>query len=446
VTGHATIKDGRIHLGNGQSIPNDGSGCGLKFAIDSWIAGTGSQPGESSPTISIQTPGAAALSHDSPLQNTLSFEAVQYYASSDNSDDSDLPFPDSDLYDLQEVLTAEEKQRTRSSRLPEATLAAPIFPMPMPTPPLPTIPTPALAAPPTTSKPLYASHIPQFKFQASIEDQKFTDKLIALLLEGKLTHTMLAHILAASAPVRKALSDWLRPRHVETGAFKEAGNQPTNLDSSVSQAADYTLPLCEVDVVINDKAVDAGVLDQGSQIIAIRADLAREVGAIINTKNCLEMEGANSSTSWTLGCAEHLQMSIGNIKFQVHAYVIENAPFRLLLGRPFHNLLLSRLKDNTDGSVNLSIHDPANQNHIIQVPTRARHATVSIITTLAFQTHPTLPRMTTMDQHGRSIAQQITLQQAFPDSATSVLAYKKATKKVHPVAASLPEDFHIIRK
>jgi hypothetical protein len=158
------------------------------------------------------------------------------------------------------------------------------------------------------------------------------------------------------------------------------------------------------------------------------------------------MEGANSSTSWTLGCTEHLQMSIGNIKFQVHAYVIENAPFRLLLGRPFHNLLLSWLEDNTDGSVDLSIHDPANQNHIIQVPTRACHTTVGIITTLAFQTHPTLPRMTAMDQHGRLIAQQIALQQAFPDSATSVLAYKKAAKKVHPVAASLPEDFRIIRK
>jgi hypothetical protein len=93
LSGRATIKDGRIHLGNGQSIPNDGSGRGLKFAIDSWIAGTGSQPSESSPTISIQTPGAAALSRDSPLQNTLSFEAVQYYASLVNSDDSDLPFP-----------------------------------------------------------------------------------------------------------------------------------------------------------------------------------------------------------------------------------------------------------------------------------------------------------------------------------------------------------------
>jgi hypothetical protein len=32
------------------------------------------------------------------------------------------------------------------------------------------------------------------------------------------------------------------------------------------------------------------------------------------------------------------------------------------------------------------------------------------------------------------------------DSPTSVFAYKKAAKKVHPVATSLPEDFRIIQR
>jgi hypothetical protein len=386
---------------------------------------------------------------DPPPHTTFSFEAVQHFADSDDESDTDLPFPDTDLYDLQEVLAAEEKRRTRASKLPEATPAPPTFPTPTPAPP--TIPTPTPVPPTTTPRPPYpsgASRPPQFKYQASIEDQKFTDELIALLLEGKLSHTTPAHVLAACAPVRKALSDRLRPRRVEAGAFEELSNQPDTLPTpnlTTSRAADYTLPLREVDVVINGKIVDTGVLDQGSQIIAIRADLAKEVGVAINTKNCLEMEGANSSTSWTLGCAENLLMSIGSIKFQVHAYVVENAPFRLLLGRPFHNLLLSHLEDNTDGSVNLSIHDPANQSRVIQVPTKARRTTIGIITTLALLTHHTPPRMTSTDRHGIIADQQITLQRAFPDPPTPVLAYKKAAKKVHPVAASLPEDFRVVR-
>jgi hypothetical protein len=451
-TGRASIKDGWIHLGNGQSIPNDGSGRGLKFAIDAWSAGSVPQPGESPPTISIQTPRVAALLHDLHPHTTFSFEAVHHCSSSDSYEDSKLPFPDTDLYNLQEVLAAEEKRRTTPSKLPEATPALPTFPSPIPTPALPTHPMPDPMPPSTFSRPPYtpgASQVPQFKYQASIEDQKFTNELFTMLLKGKLPHATPAHILAASAPVWKALSDRLRPCRVETGAFKESSNQPDLpliLDLTVSRAADFTLPLREVDVVINGKTVDAGVLDQGLQIVAIRADLAREAGATINSKNCLKMEGANSSTSWTTGCAEQLQMSIGNITFQVHAYVVENTPFRLLLGRPFHNLLLSRLEDNMDGSVSLSIHNPADQSHIIQVPTRAQRTLVGIISTLALQSYPAPPRMTATDQHGRSITQQIILQQAFPDPSTPVLAYKKASKKVHPVAASLPEDFRIICK
>ena len=71
------------------------------------------------------------------------------------------------------------------------------------------------------------------------------------------------------------------------------------------------------------------------------------------------MEGANSSTCWTLGCAENLFMHIGHIDFQLHAHVIEKAPFKLLLGQTFHNLLLSCLEDKPDDGVDLAIRDPA---------------------------------------------------------------------------------------
>jgi hypothetical protein len=107
-TSCATIRDGRIAFGNGQPIPNDRSGCGLKFTINLWV-GAGSQLGESSPTISIQTPGAAALSCSLPPHTAFSFEVVQYSADSDDESDIDLPFPDTDLYDLQEVLWLPKK-------------------------------------------------------------------------------------------------------------------------------------------------------------------------------------------------------------------------------------------------------------------------------------------------------------------------------------------------
>ncbi len=88
-------------------------------------------------------------------------------------------------------------------------------------------------------------------------------------------------------------------------------------------------------------------------------------------------------------------MCIGDVSFCAHAYVVKNAPFQLLLRRPFHSLLLTKLEDNSDGSVNLTIYDPADQSRIVQVPTRAWCATVGFITTLALLTHPASPHMTT---------------------------------------------------
>ena len=140
-----------------------------------------------------------------------------------------------------------------------------------------------------------------------------------------------------------------------------------------AQAAKFSLPLREVDVLVNNKTMEPGVLDQGSQIVVIQADLARDIGVVINKEQQLKMEGANSSTSWTIGCAKNLPMRIGDVDFQVHAHIVETAPFRLLLGRPFHHHLRCRLEDHPDRRVDISIHDPTNPARSIQVP--SNHAT-----------------------------------------------------------------------
>ncbi|KAI0277654.1 hypothetical protein BC826DRAFT_875443, partial [Russula brevipes] len=101
----------------------------------------------------------------------------------------------------------------------------------------------------------------------------------------------------------------------------------------------YSLPLQEIDVRIDNRVTVPGVIDPGSQIVAIRQDLAIEVNAQINPKVKYKMEGANGSTSWTLGCAEYLPITIGDISFRIHAHVVQDAPYRLLLGRPFQHLL-----------------------------------------------------------------------------------------------------------
>ncbi len=63
---------------------------------------------------------------------------------------------------------------------------------------------------------------------------------------------------------------------------------------------------------------------------------------------------------------------------------------------------------------------------------------VGFIDTMTYQVISAPPHMDTLERYVAAQAE------SFP-TPTSTFAYKKATKKVHPVAASLPEDFCIIR-
>jgi len=112
-------------------------------------------------------------------------------------------------------------------------------------------------------------------------------------MEGKLAQTTPAHVLAASPTIRKDLVDKLRVKQVETSSFEEGADATTtstpDANAKVNSTPEpaYSLPLHEIDIQIGGRITEAGIIDPGSQIIVIREDLAREVGATINTNHSL---------------------------------------------------------------------------------------------------------------------------------------------------------------
>ena len=472
-TGRAVVINNRMHLPNGQPIPPNVTGVNLQAKIDVCLAGsatvTPTQPQTSDPT---STPA-----RDPPPHAAHCFEIVRQVVYGESVKQAhivevqDIEEDEEDL-DLFEVYAAERRKRNaKASQLPElarpeeieGSSNAPVLSRETPmNPPLrETLPiamdktsqeatttdAPALAAdtpPDHVSHPSTSLPVPQYRYQSNAEDSKLTAELYQWLLEGKLSLVTPAHVLAACPTIRKELIERLRTRRVDVASFEEIPS-PVNttphsvLELSAPRIAKYSLPLREVDILINDLVPETGILDQGSQIVVIRQDLAMEAGAHINFEHQLEMEGANGLVSKTLGCAENLTMQIGDVTFEVHAHVVERAPFRLLLGRPFHHLLLCRLEDHADGRVDVSVCDPTNPARSVTIPSRARKTQVGFVRTLALQSPP--PRFT-------GLKSQHTLTYHFVDqtSPTRVLAYKKVDRKVRPVSASLPEDYRIIRR
>ena len=166
----------------------------------------------------------------------------------------------------------------------------------------------------------------------------------------------------------------------------------------------------EIDIDFSNGVSEPGLLDPGSQIVVIQQDLAKEINAQVSPGLRIEMEGANSHTNWTLGCAESLSMQIGGIPFKLHAHVVERAPFRLLLGRPFTHQLLCCLEDLPSGKVEVSIRDPRDISCRVYIPSRPRRIHVASLRVSSYTlnhtslsiAHPILESSATSDLNAPS--------------------------------------------
>jgi len=432
-SGKALVINDRLYLANGQAIPNDGTGRGLKSSIDSWLAAqsASSTPPQTTSNSTRDTPPHIAL-NSSPRNNSSAHieevtETHMYQVSETVSLESDNE-SDEVANDIFQVFATEKKKReANAAKLPELT-------QPM-------------AEEPKAS----ASHTrpgPQFRYQATAEDQRLVSELQTWLLEGKLSLTTPAHILAASPAIRKDLVEKLRARRVEANVYEGAKDISSQSPLSVFRLSAchepaYSLPLQEVDILIGNTLTEAAVLDPGSQIVVIRQDLAQQIDAPINSAWLLEMEGANGATNWTLGCIENLILQIEGVPFKVHAHVVEHAPFRLLLGRPFQRVLFCRIEDLPNGEVEVSIRNPSNLSQRVYVPSRPRKVQVGSIKILTVHTLDSPSASSDSTLHVRPSRRPLG-PRPIRNSIVS-FAYKKVAKKVRPVPATLPEDFRCIR-
>jgi len=284
-----------------------------------------------------------------------------------------------------------------------------------------------------------------------VEDQKLIDELVTWLWQGNLAHITPAHLYATSPSVCKEISERPRVRCVEVTLYEEPSDhlplaaKPSSCFGTVLAHLPepaYSLPLQEIDIAFSNGSAEPGLLDPGSQIVVIHKDLTQELNAHINPGLQIEMEGANSATNWTLGCAENIPMRIRGVSFKLHAHIVECTPFRLLLGRPFQHQVLCSLNPLPDRLLEVFICDPSDISQCILVPSRPCTAQVASIRVLSYHMKPTFPSPSNL-----MLAYQPSLISVpISHHHKATLAYKKVANKVRPVPASLPEDFRNMRR
>ena len=134
---------------------------------------------------------------------------------------------------------------------------------------------------------------------------------------------------------------------------------------------EFAEPLHKLKVIANGKKEEPGLLDGGSEIVLIREDLWKEVGASVNVKRKMMMEAVNGSTSELLGCVEMLEIDVEGLKTWAHAFIVSSALYWLFLGCPWHCLVCLK-QEETEDSVLVTIHDPCDPTNICTCNTMPR--------------------------------------------------------------------------
>ena len=156
-----------------------------------------------------------------------------------------------------------------------------------------------------------------------------------------------------------------------------------NLLHPNKQPSAYCLPLQELSILVNSTLLVPAILNTGSQITVIQHDIAQSLGVPINYQQLIEMEGANGTTNWMVGCIENLTIQVGDASFKVNAHVVEHALFNLLLGCPFQQTALCWFEDLPSGKVEVSVQDPANPSQRIYLATCPRTGCAPAVTMLS---------------------------------------------------------------
>jgi len=126
-----------------------------------------------------------------------------------------------------------------------------------------------------------------------------------------------------------------------------------------------------VDVELNAALRVEGILDMGSEIVAISKSVWEKSGERLTTNDELAIKSANKIVASTLGVVNNLKIVVGGAVCYVQAYVVDNAPFELILGLPFLSVAEAATKYFSDGSSSLCISPPGISTPI-SLSTRAR--------------------------------------------------------------------------
>ena len=289
-----------------------------------------------------------------------------------------------------------------------------------------------------------AKKIPAYTYESKAATPDAASRVYQNVLNTAVPNVTISDLLAISPDLRREAVDHCRVHR--TATLSSTSDALSAAISVPPPLVEHATPLRELKVTLNGIHTEMGLLDEGSELVVIREDVWKQTQAPINKDIRMRMQTANGSSQDMSGCLEMLEIDVDGIKTWAHAYVIADAPYRLLLGRPWQRLV-KLSKSETADMVYVTVHDPTNITRVRTCATTPRlppHPGTFMLT--AIHDIPTPPPLAISGLSATSLSEHL-LQDAFDyDPVRRVLAYKKVANRIKPVATTMPAHARIIRR
>jgi len=194
-------------------------------------------------------------------------------------------------------------------------------------------------------------HQPTYRREPQIANSEAPQEVLQKILDVEVLNIRVHDLLALSGDLRREIVDQTHTQNkvLAVGAV---------LVTLPEMPVEFATPLREVEVVVMGQRHELGLLDEGSEIVIVREDLCKELGLKVNKKRRMTMQTANGRKKEMQGCMEYLELEVGGVKTYAHAFVVQSAPYRLLLGRPWQKGVKLGKIEQADGSMEVEISDP----------------------------------------------------------------------------------------
>jgi hypothetical protein len=226
---------------------------------------------------------------------------------------------------------------------------------------------PGQSTPPTTQ--------PQYRYQSPIEDPTIAKSIVDRALDTTISLTQ-RELLAISPDLRRQLKDLTTSKKIPNDVGLQEVLQTMVKPIRVCENCEETihlvvgedcLPLRAVYPLISGNHKFESVLDSGSQIIGMREDIWEAIGDPMHDTK-MSLQSANNTRDETMGKLRDVRFTFGDLDFYLQIQVVRNAPYEILLGKPFFALTTAVDKHFLNGDQHITLTDP-NTGRTVTVPT-----------------------------------------------------------------------------